>query len=237
MNFEEFIHPECKEPSHKGAQCGFAVLSHLSQPDCPNVLVWRSAGTSICWEQICEHHTRGNSCHYHPRSFSFRLHPGSLKIGELVQSHRRRRLTHSLLLWLLLLYKFIEFCLMQRTQFCITVAEPGDLPVLWGVFMHVPQLRGSSTCYPQTSRWLPLRVGVATNNRWHSPQQKEEVGGDQAAAWQDSCSVKLMADAGVMQLTAFKQAVHWHSHIVFLSFFQVEVYILSIHIYLWCAFS
>lgn len=168
------------------------------------------------------------------------ISPSSRRISEILQSHqpaRWRGLNHSLLLWLLFLYRFIEFCLMQLAQFCLKVAEPGDLPLLWGVFMHVPQLRDSSTCYLQTSWSLPLCVGVATNNRWHSPQQNEEVGGDQAAAWQDSCSVKLVADAEVMQLTAFKQAVHWHSHIVFVSFFQVEVYILSIHIYLWCAFS
>lgn len=118
MNFEEFIHPGCEERFHKGAQRGFEVLSRLSQPYCPNVLVWRSAGTSIWWEQICECHTCGNACHCHPRSFSFCLHPGSLKISELLQSHqpaRWRRLNHSLLLWFLFLYKFIEFCLMQRT--------------------------------------------------------------------------------------------------------------------------
>lgn len=57
----------------------------------------------------------------------------SCKIGEILQSHqpaRWRRLNHSLLLWLLFLYKYIEFCLMQLAQFCIKVAEPGDLPLL-----------------------------------------------------------------------------------------------------------
>lgn len=105
-----------KERSHKGAQRGFAVLSRLSTRLSKCVVL------EISWNK-----------HLVGTPHTWQLLPLPSLIVFISPSHqpaRWRRLNHSLLLWLLFLYRFIEFCLMQLAQFRIKVAEPGDLPLL-----------------------------------------------------------------------------------------------------------